>query len=161
LQRTVGDVCVEEDLVHKVWPLDGDTVVALYVVQENSPLLRDDFFMDSKLAAVVVHQTADFVFVLDTAAKVHSQLPNLGTPVEAKDLRKLFRQGKAGRITHVSVRNSTLAPDAIRARVLSARAIHDTPPFPDDRNSVCSTLEGYAPLDGAGSDVVRRYLGFG
>jgi superfamily II DNA or RNA helicase len=161
LGGTIGRVCVEDDLVHKVWPIDADTVVALYVVQENSPLLRDDFFMDSKLAAVVVRQAGDFVFVLDTGGKVHCQLPSLGSPVAAKDLRKLFRQAKAGRITHVSVRNSTLAPDAIRTRVLSARAIHDTAPFPDDRNSVCSTLEGYAPLDGAHSEVVRRYLGFG
>ena len=36
----------------------------------------------------------------------------------------------AGRITHVSVRSSTLASDAIRARTLSARAIHDAYRFP-------------------------------
>jgi hypothetical protein len=161
LYRAIGDVCVEEDLVHKVWQLDADTVVALYVVLENSPLLRDNFFMNSKLATVVIRQSADFVFALDTAGKVHSQLQSLGVPVAAKDLRKLFRQAKAGRITHVSVRSSNLASDAIRTHTLSARAIHDTPPFPDDRNSVCSTLEGYAPLDGVRPGVVRRYLGFG
>jgi hypothetical protein len=161
LYRAIGVVCVEEDLVHKVWQLDANTVVALYVVLDNSPLLRDDFFMDSKLAAVVIRQSTEFVFALDTAGKVHGRLQSLGEPVAAKDLRKLFRQAKAGRITHVSVRNANLASNAIRARTLSARAIHDTLPFPDDRNSVCSALEGYAPLDGARPGVVRRYLGFG
>lgn len=177
MRMILREVCVEEDLVHEVWPFDADavvnanatapvgiadanTLVAVYVVQENSPLLRDDFYMDSTLAAVVVRQTAEYVFVLDTAGRVQGRLWNVGEMLGPRLLRKLFRQSSSGRITHVTVRNSNLANDAIRTRALSARAILDTPPYPDDRNSVCSTLAGYAPI-GRGSEVVRRYLGFG
>jgi hypothetical protein len=158
--------CLERDLVARFYRPDAKTVVGVYLVLNNSPYLRDAFYVENRLSVTVVRETDAAVFVYDPGGVVPYDAPGLGDVVPAGELKKLFRAATCVRITNVSLLNTNVAPDAVRGRSISAASVRGTLPLPDDHSSVCTRAEGYAaPTDAisAGSTTalpVRRYTGF-
>lgn len=160
--------CAERDLsVLGSWSPDARTCIVLYVVVENSPLLRDAHFLETRLAITLVREAGSFAFALDTGGGLPEKLPGIGDPVSPKTLKKLFSAGQDTRLTHVSIKSSNLAVDVVRARSVSAVSVGAIVPYADDKSGVCTRVEGVASVGAAGGagainggDPVRRYLGF-
>ena len=164
VHERIRAACAEEDRVFHAPPAAENTVVAFHVSIGTSPFLESGFFAEPKLGISVVYDSGEYVFVFDSGPALGERALE-GTPVEGAKLRKLFVQGATSRLTHISIVNSNLGADQVRARGLAAVSVDRLAPAFDEHGYVLSTATGYSvghtPLQGEAPPSVRRYLGIG
>ncbi len=147
----------QQDRDYRLQTIDASTSVFLYLTFSNSPLLRSKAFIECKFGVTILREVGDYLCLFDSGGSVAVPMDKYGTPVSTAELRKLFSDATATRLTSVSLRNSNLGPRAIRARAVTAANIGDTIPTFDDHAFVCRTVQGYSENNGTS---VRRYVGF-
>jgi len=154
--------CAEEDRLFHAPPPAGNTVVVFHVSIGTSPFLERGFFAEPKLGISVVYDSREYVFVYDSGPALGQRALD-ATPVEAAKLRKLFVHDAESRLTHVTLINSNLGADQVRARGVAAVSVDRLAPAFDEHGYVLSTATGYSaghtPLEGESRSTVRRYFG--
>lgn len=160
----------DKDRVSETYSPTPDTRVLLSVACSNSIYLRNHTFIEADLHVLVIHQFDDYVGIYETSgiAPINWEKAGLGTSVDIKTLRRLFKQDQVSRLTSVSLKNSNLGASVVRSRSITAASIESTVPDFDDYAQICTTAEGYSVVDSdertgdssAMAGKVRRYVGF-
>lgn len=146
----IGRLCLNEARP------DPNSAVVLYVHVRNSPVLRDEYYIEDRLGFSVVVKDGDFVFYYDSLGAFPESLDKQLTPVDATRMKRLF--GAKTRPTSASLRNSDVGQHALRRRVVSAYSLEEVATGLSDHGYLCTTVEGYADESSSDSGV-RRYVG--
>ena len=176
----VRDSLDERALTHRHFTLDADRHVFLYIAWRNSPLLRDHYFVELALHAILIRSFQGHFSYFDTGggAPLREDALAVEGPVGRERLSRLMSRAAGTRITGVSTRNSALGRRAVRTRSVSAASIGDTVPYLDDFQHVATSMTGASReawrLDETMAEAdehdearrrtratVRRYLGLG
>lgn len=137
--------------------IDEDTFLLIWIVVQNSPVLRSRLFFEYRLGYTLLHMSADRLFVSDSDGRVPEAVRAAGRPLPSPTLENLFPSGS--RLGAVSLMNTDLGPNSVRRRTLHARSISDTAPNLFDHAFFPSTAWGYA-YTGDGGERISRYVGF-
>ncbi len=141
-------------------------IIFLHISFHRSPLLENMYFLEPRLGVTIAKEIGEVVAYYDSSG----QLPlddtetGLGNVVNSYDLKKLFSNISASRLTGVSLKNANLAPNAIRSHSIYAQSIQNTVAGFDDHSQICATATGYTlektnhPVN---TKLLRRYIGFG
>ena len=175
--RAVRHDLEERALDHRHFKLAANKHVILYIAWRNSPLLREHYFIELTLHAILVRDFGQHFAYLDTGggAPLRAEEMAIQGPVARDHLSRLMSHSSASRITGVATRNAVLGPRAVRVRYTSAASIGDTVPFLDDFQHVPTSMIGISKerwrtnesADGEGIEgrrprlAIRRYLGLG
>lgn len=163
-QESVVRRCKEDDLLFHAPEPDHDTAVVFYIRIGTSPFLERGFFAEPKFGVSIVHQGLKYLFVFDSGLALAASVID-AVPVQGRRLRKLFGQTDEAKLTHVSMDNSNLGADQVRARAITAVSVDQLAPSFDEHGYVLSTATGYTrrcrSSDGDEEGKVRRYIGIG
>lgn len=161
LVRAIQRSLAEADRAWHAKQLSGDTWIGWFVGVRNSPLLDEKFFLEPRLGVVLVRETKNHVFLLDTGSGYDAQPLVIGFPVDDATLRRALPEDGTTRITAFTLANSNLAADAVRTRAITAVSLASLPPGFDDHFYVPRIAQGRALGLRAGErQPVRRYVGF-
>jgi hypothetical protein len=151
-------------LVREIPPNRGLAVV-FYVSFNNSPFLRDKYFVESRLGVTILWEIGEYLCHFDSGGGLPPRGEALGSPVPADKLRRLFQRHEGSFLTTVSLCNANPGSSVVRSRSVSAVKIGATAPAFDDHSFVCTIAEGYTLAHKKDEDgkrkQVRRYVGFG
>ncbi|MGU3426727.1 DEAD/DEAH box helicase [Microbacterium paraoxydans] len=150
---------VERDLgeadrkIVRQFRLKEGTEVFLYVMVRNSPILRDDAFVETELGYAVVHLDDDLL-LYSSPHGAGERLRNRMERVEGARLAALLDE--TATVTSVSLTNNDLSDWAVRSRSLSARDLAEIAAEVGDSTYGFSTAYGHFRVD---NQPVQRYTG--
>lgn len=155
LQGALSDV--ERDLreanrqiVRRFEPRPG-TEVILYVTVRNSPILRDEAFVETELGYAVVHLEHDLL-LYSSPHGPGERLRNRTARVEGSKTAALLDTTTT--VTSVSLTNNDLSDWAVRSRSLSSRDLAEIAAEVGDSTFGFSTANGHLRVD---NKRVQRY----
>ena len=142
--RAVRHDVEEQALDHRHFKLTANKHVILYIAWRNSPLLREHYFIELSLHAILIRDFGQHFAYLDTGggAPLRAEEMAIHGPVARDHLSRLMSPRSDSRITGVTTRNSALGPRAVRVRYTGAASIGDTVPFLDDFQHVPTSMIG-------------------
>lgn len=135
---------------------DASTILILYAEARNSPILLQDYFIESRLGFTLVHKAKKWLFYLDTNSSLSEAVLDCAMPLSGTTMHRLF--GAATRPVAMSMRNTDLGRHAFRYRSVRAYSLDDTSTGLSDHGYLCSTAEGYDRSPELSRDI-RRYVG--
>ena len=141
--------------VYRTQVPDEATVILPFATVENSPLLISGGFFEPEFGYTVIRASEDLLFVWDSRGRTPQVVLDHYRPLAPAELTPLFPDG-ASALTSVSLLNTDIGRQAIRAQQIRAAAIEELAPGLSDYSYVCSVAEGYTEVADGG---VRRYLG--
>jgi superfamily II DNA or RNA helicase len=163
-QRDIARQCTENDLICHHPTARSGTAVVFYVRVGTSPFLETSFLAEPRLGVSLVHETQRYLFVFDSGASMAADAID-AVPIDRSKLRRLFVRSADTRLTHVSMNNSNLGADQVRARAMTAVSVDRLAPSFDEHGYVLSTATGYSRGRRGNNDdeerLVRRYIGTG
>jgi Type III restriction enzyme, res subunit len=175
--RAVQHDLEERALDHRHFKLAANKHVILYIAWRNSPLLREHYFIELTLHAILVRDFGQHFAYLDTGGGAPFRADEIAVqgPVSRDHLSRLISHKSGSRITGVTTRNAALGPRAVRIRYTSAASIGDTVPFLDDFQHVPTSMIGISPERWRANEIadgeevegrrprlaIRRYVGLG
>jgi len=142
--QSIRDDLDERALAYRSFKLGSDRFVFLYIAWRNSPLLREHYFVELSLHAVVFRRFPQCVAFFDTAGGAPLRADDLAIsgPVGRDRLSRLMPRTARARITALTTRNAALGPRAIRMRHTSAASLESTTPFLDDFQHRATSMTG-------------------
>jgi superfamily II DNA or RNA helicase len=155
----------EEDRIVRGFSPDQGLAVVFYVSINNSPFLRDKYFLENQFGVTILCEVDGYLCYFDSGGRLLPRSETLGGPVPAQKLRRLFQRRDGAFLTAVSLCNANPGASVVRSRSMSAVKIGSTAPTFDDHAFVCRIAEGYTLAHKEEDDGkrrrIRRYVGFG
>lgn len=139
-------------IIGQFQPVD-DTFVFLYITVRNSPILREDAFVETELGYAVLHTDAELLLYSSTDG-IGERLRKRTNSIEATRLAALL--DRTATVTSISLRNNDLSDWAVRSRSLSARDLAEIAAEVGDTTYGFSTASGHMYVE---DKQVRRYTG--
>lgn len=133
-----------------------DALLVPYISADNSPLLRDATFVETKFGYTLLRLLGDVLFYFDARGRVAQRIKSEWEHLAPERLHRLLPKGDRTTLTSVSLLNTDVSRRAARARSVRATDLDALAPDLADHMYVCSITEGYT---GQGDDRHRRYLG--
>lgn len=145
-------IAVDRKVIAQFSPVE-DARVFLYLTVRNSPILRDDAFVETELGYAVLHWSDDLLLYSSPDAIVES-LREDTFPVDAMKLAALMHENTT--VTSISLTNNDLSDWAVRSRSLSARDLAEIAAEVGDSTFGFATAYGHMRVD---DKLVQRYTG--
>lgn len=148
--KTVADEWGSLDrLVFEPQTPDGVAVIP-YVAIRNSPFLARGAFVEAVFGYTAIWMSATRLYVFDAHGRTPAVVDDLKLETPSR-LAKLL--AGSSRLTAISLDNTDLSRNAIRARTFRAASIAEVASELTDYTYLCSVAEGYP------NTATRRYLG--
>lgn len=139
----------------KIENIDDKTFLILYIIYDNSPLVKDGVFIEQKLACTYVRVEGELIYCYDTELNnPFSEVPSID-PVPREKLINLF--SKKRKVTRTYLLNTEIGNSNFRSKDISAYSVEFTAPGLADHGYFPSRMEGVVEN---GTGIQRRYLGF-
>ncbi|MGV3466549.1 MAG: DEAD/DEAH box helicase, partial [Heyndrickxia sp.] len=130
-------------------------MLLLYIMYNNSPLVKDGVFIEQKLVITYVEVQKDLIFCYDSESNnPFSEIESIN-PIPREKLIKLFN--KKRKVTRTFLLNTDIGNGNLRSKDLAAASIESTAPGLADHGYFPSRMEAIV-LNGSGTQ--KRYLGF-
>jgi superfamily II DNA or RNA helicase len=172
------DRFLKEDLNYRPFELPPHTVVYMYFAYENSPFLRESYYLQLSHGVMVVREFNNCIAFYDSTDFLPINTPEagIGKALDSSKLRSLFPEPTASPtnpaaspgepaassspepaasykpknsfLTMVSMRSSLLGGRAVRSRSFWAADVQETIPALDDHAQILKSVFGYAPVNG-------------
>lgn len=185
LSQRMAERAEDEDLLFRIPDSDdNDLLVAFHVSVSGSALLLNDFMFEMSLGASVVNRVGDYIFIFEAGSSLalplldedadNDEVGNIvehdevggACVVDARTLQKLYVAGDSTRLAQVSMKNSNIGADQVRARSMTAQKIDRLVPAFDEHAYVLSRATGYTETQSQSGDddgeepvPTRRYIG--
>jgi superfamily II DNA or RNA helicase len=136
---------------------DNDTLVLIYQVCQNSPVLIHHALLEFRIGYTILRKKGKYLFYFDSEGNSSLFLAEKYYKVSSIKLENLFK-GRNSRISQISLLNTDLGHHSVRRRIINAYSVEDTAPNLVDYAHFYSTAHGYTTR--ADNNYVRRYVGF-
>lgn len=134
---------------------DQQTIVVAYIAIANARVLLTGLFLSPELGFTVVRWTRERLFIYDSEGRLPDAVSAL---VQEPRHTLMSLMGPASRLTSVSLSNTDVGRNSIRAKTVRAAAIDAVAPDMTDYAYVCNIAEGYPRTSSLGEETYR-YLG--
>lgn len=139
----------------KIEQPEPNKYLILYIIYNNSPIVKDGVFIEQKLAITYIEVQKELVFCYDSESNNPFSDIESVNPIPREKLIKLLNRKR--KITRTFLLNTDIGNSNLRSKDLSAYAIESTAPGLADHGYFPSRMEAIV-LNGSSTN--KRYLGF-
>jgi hypothetical protein len=137
---------------------DDRTWFVPFVEYKQPNILSEHYLLQFDIGFVLWRRVDDLLFLVTGRRGIAERVASQLSLVDAKTLRRAFRDTSDPRISGVTVESTVLGDHSARRRSLSARSIRDLGPALDDHMQVLTGATGYTRL--SEGRPRRREVGF-
>lgn len=139
----------------KIESPSANSFLLLYIMYNNSPLVKEGVFIEQKLVCTYVEIHKDFIYCYDSEMNnPFAEIPSI-EPVSRDTIINLLAKKK--KVTRTFLLNTDIGNSNLRSKDIAANAVEATAPGLADHGYFPSRMEA---IVSSGDGTQKRYLGF-